>query len=88
MAEVVSLRAAVSELVPDGAVVALEGFSHLVPFAAGHEILRQRRLPFLISTGLGQGSMPAGLGAAAILSKPFSADSLAAAVAQLRLDPK
>lgn len=27
----------------DGDSVALEGFSHLVPFAAGHEIIRQRR---------------------------------------------
>lgn len=42
MAEVVSLTAAVGRLVHDGSVVALEGFSHLVPFAAGHEILRQR----------------------------------------------
>ena len=28
-------------LVPDGATVALEGFTHLIPFAAGHEIIRQ-----------------------------------------------
>jgi glutaconate CoA-transferase subunit A len=43
MAEIAPLRAAVEALVPDGAVVALEGFSHLVPFAAGHEILRRCR---------------------------------------------
>jgi glutaconate CoA-transferase subunit A len=43
MAEIAPLRAAVDALVLEGAVVALEGFSHLVPFAAGHEILRQRR---------------------------------------------
>lgn len=48
MAQVISLAAAVAELVPDGAVVALEGFSHLVPFAAGHEILRQRRTDLTI----------------------------------------
>jgi glutaconate CoA-transferase subunit A len=36
-----SLRKAVAELVHDGDVVALEGFSHLVPFAAAHEIIRQ-----------------------------------------------
>lgn len=48
MAEVVALDAAVAELVPDGAVVALEGFSHLVPFAAGHEILRQGRTDLTI----------------------------------------
>jgi glutaconate CoA-transferase subunit A len=29
--------------VPDGASVALEGFTHLIPFAAGHELIRQRR---------------------------------------------
>jgi glutaconate CoA-transferase subunit A len=27
----------------DGASVALEGFTHLIPFAAGHEIIRQHR---------------------------------------------
>ena len=29
--------------VADGASVALEGFTHLIPFAAGHEIIRQKR---------------------------------------------
>ena len=43
MAEIVSLADAVSELVHDGDTVALEGFTHLIPFAAGHEIIRQRR---------------------------------------------
>jgi len=38
-----SLSEAVAEFVPDGATVALEGFTHLIPFAAGHEIIRQRR---------------------------------------------
>jgi glutaconate CoA-transferase subunit A len=38
-----SLAEAVAELVPDGTSVALEGFTHLIPFAAGHEIIRQRR---------------------------------------------
>jgi glutaconate CoA-transferase subunit A len=33
----------VAELVSDGDSVALEGFTHLIPFAAGHELLRQRR---------------------------------------------
>jgi glutaconate CoA-transferase subunit A len=35
------LRDAISELVPDGAIAAMEGFTHLIPFAAGHEIIRQ-----------------------------------------------
>jgi glutaconate CoA-transferase subunit A len=43
MAEIVPLADAVSELVRDGDTVALEGFTHLIPFAAGHEIIRQRR---------------------------------------------
>jgi glutaconate CoA-transferase subunit A len=43
MAEILTLRDAVTELVHDGDEVALEGFSHLIPFAAGHEIIRQGR---------------------------------------------
>jgi glutaconate CoA-transferase, subunit A len=37
----VSLANAVRELVHPGNAVALEGFTHLIPFAAGHEIIRQ-----------------------------------------------
>lgn len=37
------LQDAVAAFVPDGASVALEGFTHLIPFAAGHEVIRQRR---------------------------------------------
>jgi glutaconate CoA-transferase, subunit A len=43
MAELTTLSDAVASLVRDGDSVALEGFTHLIPFAAGHEILRQRR---------------------------------------------
>jgi glutaconate CoA-transferase, subunit A len=43
MAAIVSLSAAIGELVHDGDTVALEGFTHLIPFAAGHEIIRQGR---------------------------------------------
>jgi glutaconate CoA-transferase subunit A len=43
MAELTSLHEAVATLVHDGDAVALEGFTHLIPFAAGHEILRQGR---------------------------------------------
>ena len=38
-----ALDAAIAEFVRDGSCVALEGFTHLIPFAAGHEIIRQRR---------------------------------------------
>ncbi len=43
MAEVVGLREAVAGLVDDGDTVALEGFTHLIPFAAAHEIVRQQK---------------------------------------------
>jgi glutaconate CoA-transferase, subunit A len=43
MAELTTLRDAVATLVRDGDSVALEGFTHLIPFAAGHELLRQGR---------------------------------------------
>jgi len=37
------MRDAVAELVRDGDTVAIEGFTHLISFAAGHEIIRQGR---------------------------------------------
>jgi glutaconate CoA-transferase subunit A len=37
------LADAIAEHVRDGDCVALEGFTHLIPFAAGHELVRQRR---------------------------------------------
>ena len=37
------MREAVAALVHDGDSVAIEGFTHLICFAAGHEIIRQRR---------------------------------------------
>src|SRR3954465_15355865 len=43
MAELMSLGAAVEQLVADGDTVALEGFKHLIPFAAGQEIIRRGR---------------------------------------------
>lgn len=43
MAELLSLHDAVARYVEDGATVAMEGFTHLIPVAAGHEIIRQRR---------------------------------------------
>ena len=41
MAEFLSLRDAVKTYIQDGDTVAMEGFTHLIPFAAGHEIIRQ-----------------------------------------------
>ena len=43
MATILQLKEAIQALVRDGDTIALEGFTHLIPFAAGHEIIRQRR---------------------------------------------
>ena len=43
MTEFLSLRQAIAHFVHDGDSIALEGFTHLIPFAAGHEIIRQNR---------------------------------------------
>jgi glutaconate CoA-transferase subunit A len=43
MAKLLSLADAVAEVVRDGDVTAFEGFTHLIPYAAGHETIRQGR---------------------------------------------
>src|ERR1700678_2735504 len=43
LAHIIPLKQAIQEMVRDGDVVALEGFTHLIPFAAGHEVIRQGR---------------------------------------------
>lgn len=43
MARLSSLAEAVKAAVKDGDTVAMEGFTHLIPHAAGHEIIRQGR---------------------------------------------
>ncbi len=43
MADIVGLSEAVATLVHDGDCVSMEGFTHLIPFAAGHEVIRQNR---------------------------------------------
>jgi glutaconate CoA-transferase subunit A len=43
MSEFLSLSEAVSRHLNDGDVVAMEGFTHLIPFAAGHEVIRQEK---------------------------------------------
>ena len=43
MAQILALRDAVTEYIHDGDQVACEGFTHLIPFAAGHEIIVQRK---------------------------------------------
>jgi glutaconate CoA-transferase subunit A len=41
--KIATMHDAVAELVHDGDTVAIEGFTHLISFAAGHEIIRQRK---------------------------------------------
>ena len=43
MSKLATMQEAVRDLVHDGDTVAIEGFTHLINFAAGHEIIRQRR---------------------------------------------
>ena len=43
MAKIMPLADAVGGFVKDGDTVAMEGFTHLIPHAAGHEIIRQGR---------------------------------------------
>ena len=43
MSRFCSLQSAVADAVHDGDTVAMEGFTHLIPFAAAHEVIRQAR---------------------------------------------
>jgi glutaconate CoA-transferase subunit A len=47
--KVATMRDAIAELVHDGDTVAIEGFTHLISFAAGHEIIRQRRRDLVLA---------------------------------------
>jgi glutaconate CoA-transferase, subunit A len=48
VARLCSLAEAVAENVRDGDTVAMEGFTHLIPYAAGHEIIRQGRTDLVL----------------------------------------
>lgn len=41
--KVLSMTEAIHRFVSDGMTVALEGFTHLIPYSAAHEIIRQRK---------------------------------------------
>src|ERR1700758_2954069 len=43
MAKFMSLAAAVEDNIRAGDAIAMAGFTHLIPHAAGHEVIRQRR---------------------------------------------
>ncbi len=40
MADITTLEEAVADLIQDGDTVAMEGFTHLIPHAAGHQVIR------------------------------------------------
>ena len=46
MSQFLSLAEAVEDNIRDGNSVAMEGFTHLIPFAAGHEVIRQGGPPY------------------------------------------
>ena len=48
MAEIVSLADAIARSVHDGDTVAMEGFTHLIPHAAGREVIRQGRRELIL----------------------------------------
>lgn len=43
MNKLTTMREAIAQLVRDGDTLAIEGFTHLICFAAGHEIIRQQK---------------------------------------------
>ena len=43
MSKLIPLSEAVSKYVSDGDIIYAAGFTHLIPFAAGHEIIRQAK---------------------------------------------
>jgi len=49
MSKLMSLTNAVARFVHDGDVVYAAGFTHLIPFAAGHEIIRQQRKDLVLA---------------------------------------
>jgi glutaconate CoA-transferase, subunit A len=48
VAEIVSLADAIARSVHDGDTVAMEGFTHLIPHAAGREVIRQGRRELIL----------------------------------------
>lgn len=49
MTRLISLARAISEHVQDGDTIYAAGFTHLIPFAAGHEIIRQRKRDLVLA---------------------------------------
>jgi glutaconate CoA-transferase subunit A len=49
MSKIMTMKEAIGRFVKDGDLIVMEGFTHLIPFAAGHEIIRQHRKDLTIA---------------------------------------
>src|SRR4030042_6386641 len=49
MNKIKTLSEAVSECIKDGDLIYAAGFTHLIPFAAGHEIIRQHKRELILA---------------------------------------
>ncbi len=49
MSKLITLKEAISKYVNDGDTVYAAGFTHLIPFAAGHEIIRQKKRDLVLA---------------------------------------
>ncbi|MDQ3007619.1 MAG: CoA transferase subunit A, partial [Chloroflexota bacterium] len=49
MSKLMTLPEAIAKFVNDGDTVYAAGFTHLIPFAAGHEIIRQRKKDLILA---------------------------------------
>jgi glutaconate CoA-transferase subunit A len=49
MSKLISLKEAITTYVQDGDTVYAAGFTHLIPFAAGHEIIRQKKQDLVLA---------------------------------------
>lgn len=49
MSKLMNLRAALAQFVQDGDIVYAAGFTHLIPFAAGHELIRQQKKDLVLA---------------------------------------
>ena len=49
MSKVMTMKEAIARFVSDRDLLVMEGFTHLIPFAAGHEIIRQRKKDLTIA---------------------------------------
>ena len=51
MSKLISLSDAIAKYVNDSDTVYAAGFTHLIPFAAGHEIIRQHKRDLVLARG-------------------------------------